>query len=57
LAQQSSWLRDHADEHMPVPTDPNGIFKGCSRGKGHDAKRVRVIDSDTAPPGLFDVED
>lgn len=53
----SSWLRDHADYHMPVLTDPNGIFKGCARGKGHDAERVRVIDSDTPPPGLFDVED
>lgn len=53
----SAWLRDHADYHMGVLTDPNGPFKGCSTGKGHDARRVRLIPADPAPAGLFSPED
>lgn len=53
----SVWLRDHADYHMAVLTDPNGIFKGCSPVKGHDAGRNRKIPSDPAPPGLFAADD
>ena len=53
----SVWLRDHADYHMGVLTDPNGPFKGCSPGKGHDGNRVRGIPSDPAPAGMFHVGD
>ena len=53
----SSWLRDHADYHLPVLTDPNGTFKGCSPAKGHDAARLRVIPSEPPPSGLFTEDD
>ncbi len=52
----STWLRDHADYHLGVLTDPNGPFKGCSASRGHDAARVRQIPVLSVPPGLF-VED
>lgn len=53
----STWLRDHGDYHMGVLTDPNGIFKGCSLVKGHDADRVREIPVIAAPAGLFSTDD
>ena len=53
----SVWLRDHADYHMGLLTDPNGPFKGCSIKKGHDDQRGRVIPFDPAPIGLFDTDD
>jgi hypothetical protein len=53
----STWLRDHADYHMGVLTDPNGIFKGCSLSKGHDAARIREISVSAAPEGLFNEGD
>jgi hypothetical protein len=53
----STWLRDHADYHMGVLTDPNGIFKGCSLAKGHDSDRAREIPVIVAPAGLFATDD
>lgn len=53
----SVWLRDHADYHMSLLTDPNGLFKGCSIKKGHDAHRDRVIPSTPAPVDLFGSDD
>lgn len=53
----STWLRDHADYHMGVLIDPNGIFKGCSPIKGHDSDRLREIPVIPAPPGLFAADD
>ena len=53
----STWLRDHADVHMAVLTDPQGPFKGCSVTKGHDPTRTRVIPTDPAPTGLFEEDD
>lgn len=52
----SAWLRDHADHHFRVLTDPNGVFRGCSES-GHDAERERVFTAETAPDGLFAAED
>lgn len=53
----STWLRDHADYHMGLLTDSNGLFKGCSVSKGHNSQRERVIPSTPAPHGMFEVED
>lgn len=53
----SVWLRDHADVHMVVLTDPNGPLKGCSVAKGHDDRRDRVIPATPAPEGLFEHDD
>jgi len=53
----SVWLRDHADYHMSLLTDPNGLFKGCSTNRGHDAQRNRVIAAAPAPAGLFGIDD
>lgn len=53
----SVWLRDHADYHMGVLTDPNGLFKGCSNSKGHDIKRTRIIASALPPSNLFEPSD
>ena len=52
----STWLRDHADPHMSVLSDPAGPFKGCSVAKGHD-DRPRVIAVVPAPEGLFEHDD
>jgi hypothetical protein len=42
---------------MAVLTNPQGIFKGCSIDKGHDATRDRLITSEPAPPGMFTADD
>lgn len=53
----STWLRDHADYHMGVLTNPNGPFKGCDSRRGHDAQRHRKIPSLPAPKGMFEAGD
>lgn len=52
----STWLRDHADYHLGVLTDPNGPFKGCSPSKGH-TERERRLPVASTPPGLFALDD
>ncbi|MDQ3155505.1 MAG: hypothetical protein M3Q98_02090 [Actinomycetota bacterium] len=42
---------------MAVLTNPQGVFKGCSIGKGHDGDRDRNILNVPPPPGLFAAED
>ncbi len=53
----STWLRDHLDYHLAQLTDPQGPFKGCTAGKGHDTSRDRTIPTIPAPDGLFLEED
>lgn len=53
----STWLRDHADHHMAQLMDSNGIFKGCSVSKGHEATLTRTLPTVPAPAGLFAPED
>jgi hypothetical protein len=42
---------------MAVLTNPQGIFEGCSIGKGHDANRNRLIPSEPAPGGMSATDD
>lgn len=49
----STWLRDHADPHMAVLTDPDGPLKGCSSDKGHSARPLPPFPTDPPPAGLF----
>jgi hypothetical protein len=49
----SVWLRDHADHHMRVLTDPQlGPFKGCHPERGH-GERLHPLPLSDPPEGLF----
>lgn len=49
----SVWLRDHADHHMRVLTDPDlGPFKGCHPERGH-GERLGSLPLESPPLGLF----
>ena len=49
----SVWLRDHADHHMRVLTDPDaGPFKGCNPDRGH-ATRLSPLRINEPVEGLF----
>lgn len=34
----SCWLRDHADYHLPVLLEADGVFRGCSPERGHQPR-------------------
>lgn len=53
----SAWILHHADPHMAALTNPQGVFKGCSVDKGHDADRDRSISILPPPEGLFTADD
>ena len=53
----SAWILHHADPHMAALTNPQGVFKGCSVDKGHDAERDRSISILPPPEGLFTADD
>lgn len=36
----SLWFRDHADYHMRILLDPEGIFRYCNVDQGHNASLV-----------------
>jgi hypothetical protein len=48
----SVWLRDHADYHLPMLTDPDGPFRGCSPDR-HTPRPGRISWRDP-PPGMVD---
>jgi hypothetical protein len=49
----SVWWRDHADHQMAALLAPDGPFKGCGTGRGHQP-RSSPLPVSAAPPGLFE---